>query len=249
MSRIKKFEQAKRLDWKPDLPDYRDHKFKPRAIDVPKMVDLRALASAIEDQGALGSCTANADAAMLEYLQQKKRADTQASRLFIYYNERAYVGDVNEDNGAYIRDGIKSLAEYGWANERLWPYVVSKFARRPPPSVYRDAAKRKIQEYQRLDGALDSMKQCLARKLPFTFGFTVYSNFMDVRSNGVMGMPKGDVEGGHAVLAVGYDDARRAIIVQNSWGPDWGDAGFFYMPYDYAANPDLCDDFWTISKL
>jgi C1A family cysteine protease len=52
--------------------------------------------------------------------------------------------------------------------------------------------------------------------------------------------------GGHAVMAVGYDDEKKHFIIQNSWGTEWGDKGFFYMPYDYAANSDLAADFWTI---
>jgi C1A family cysteine protease len=54
--------------------------------------------------------------------------------------------------------------------------------------------------------------------------------------------------GGHAVVAIGYHDADQRLIVRNSWGADWGQKGYFTMPYDYAANRNLADDFWTIRK-
>jgi C1A family cysteine protease len=52
--------------------------------------------------------------------------------------------------------------------------------------------------------------------------------------------------GGHAVLAVGYDDNAQRFIVRNSWGRRWGIAGYFTMPYAYLADDNLAADFWTI---
>ncbi len=65
---------------------------------------------------------------------------------------------------------------------------------------------------------------------------------------GNMPMPKSGENpiGGHAVLAVGYDNEDRVFIVRNSWGEGWGDAGYFYMPYAYLLDDNLSDDLWTI---
>ena len=94
------------------------------------------------------------------------------------------------------------------------------------------------------------MKGCLAAGFPFVFGFTVYDSFESdaVAKSGKLNMPKqseGQV-GGHAVLAVGYDDKARRFIVRNSWGNGWGQKGYFTMPYDYLLEENLSDDFWTL---
>jgi C1A family cysteine protease len=82
------------------------------------------------------------------------------------------------------------------------------------------------------------------------FGFSVYESFESatVAKSGVLNMPKpGERQvGGHAVCAVGYDDAAKRVLVRNSWGPAWGKKGYFTMPYDYVANRNLSDDFWTV---
>jgi C1A family cysteine protease len=94
------------------------------------------------------------------------------------------------------------------------------------------------------------MKACLASGYPFIFGFTVYDSFESdaVAKTGIVPMPSKTelVLGGHAVMAVGYDDSKKWFIVRNSWGEDWGDKGYFYIPYDYLTNKNLASDFWTI---
>jgi C1A family cysteine protease len=173
------------------------------------------------------------------------------SRLFLYYNERVMQGTVNSDSGAYIRDGIKSLNKSGICPEKEWPYIISKFADKPPKKCYDDALKATIKSYQRLTNTnLTQLQSCLSQGFPFVFGFTVYESFesQQVARTGIMPMPKPQekVLGGHAVMAVGYDDSKQAVLVRNSWGTDWGIRGYFYMPYGYITNANLCDDFWTI---
>jgi C1A family cysteine protease len=204
----------------------------------------------VEDQGAVGSCTGQAFAGMLEYLDRRDdSAHADVSRLFIYYNERRLEDTVNEDAGAYIRDGIKALKEWGVCDEYLWPYVESRYSIRPSPMAYQDALKRRIVAYYRVS-SLSDLKSALAEGNPVVFGFTVYSSFesAEVTKTGVMSMPGANDEfrGGHAVLAVGYDDETRRLIVRNSWGETWGDKGYFTMPYGYIENEDLSADFWVI---
>ncbi len=239
--------------WVPDLPDQRDFLY--RAIRVappvlPHQVDLRPMCSPVENQGNLGSCTANALVGALEFLEVKnKKPVVDLSRLFVYYNERVIEHTVKTDSGAMLRDGIKTLAKQGVCREALWPYVIGKFAVKPTAKCYKEAASRTITSYHRIL-TQDEMLECLAEGFPFVFGFTVYESFesADVAQTGVVQMPKpGErVLGGHAVLAVGYDDASKRFIVRNSWGVDWGMAGYFTMPFEYLTDRNLSDDFWTI---
>ena len=239
--------------WVPDLPDQRDYLYRAlgrRVVRLPKAIDLRPVCSKVEDQGELGSCTANALAGALEFLEKKdKVAFTDFSRLFIYYNERVIEHSTKYDTGAMIRDGIKTLAKQGACTEKKWPYLVSKFAVRPPTVCYAEALKRQITSYHRILSLTD-MKSCLAEGYPFVFGFTVYESFESdrVAKTGVVNMPrpKEQVMGGHAVLAVGYNETQKRFIVRNSWGSDWGLKGYFSMPFDYLADRNLSDDFWTI---
>jgi len=204
----------------------------------------------VEDQKDLGSCTANALAGALEFLMRKERVPfVDLSRLFIYYNERAIGHSVRIDSGAMLRDGIKALAKQGVCPEESWPYDVARFAKKPPKACYQEALDYRILSYARLD-TLDEMRACLADGYPFVFGFSVYESFesQQVARTGVLDLPRVSEKllGGHAVLGVGYDDVAERFMVRNSWGTDWGKKGFFTMPYEYMADRNLSDDFWTI---
>lgn len=244
--------KRRKYTWRPDLPDQRDHIYSSALASLPPAVDLRAQCSPVEDQGQLGSCTANALAGALEFLTDKDGVPFKdMSRLFIYYNERRIEGTISQDAGAMIRDGVKSLKTYGSCDETLWPYAVSKFRLKPTAKAFKDALARRISEYSRIT-TLYSMKACLAAGYPFVFGFTVYDAFESdaVARSGVLDMPAPGEKsvGGHAVLCVGYDDASSRVIVRNSWGAGWGQRGYFTMPYAYIASTNLADDMWVIRR-
>jgi C1A family cysteine protease len=243
--------------WKPDLPDQRDHTFVPMRhffLRAPASIDLRPRCPAIYDQGQLGSCTANAIAAALEFDQMKQGEGTMVlSRLFIYYNERVMEGTVSSDSGAAIRDGIKSVNRQGACPETEWPYDITQFATQPPAQAYQDAMQHRSMQYARVPRNLGQMKACLMTGYPFVFGFTVYESFESsaVASTGIVPLPAHDEQilGGHAVVAVGYDDIQQRFLVRNSWGDGWGMQGYCTMPYAYLLNNGLASDFWMIRSV
>jgi C1A family cysteine protease len=245
---------VQRFGWLPDLPDARDFLFSaPEDIltRLPKKVDLRRDMPSVYDQGELGSCTANAIGAAFEFDQRKEGlTDFMPSRLFIYYNERAVEGTVGTDSGAMIRDGMKTVAKLGVCTEPTWPYDIARFTQKPPQPAYTEAAEHQAVVYRRVLGHLHQMQGCLASGYPFVFGFSVYESFMsrDVARTGKVPLPpRGEqLIGGHAVVAVGYDDSTQRFIVRNSWGESWGMKGYCTMPYGYLTDPQLARDFWAI---
>lgn len=260
------------LGWKPDLPDYRDHLFSvPAGVlqSLPASYDLTQVDPRINfpiyDQGEIGSCTANALAAAVEYdrLKQGFGPEFVPSRLFIYYNERQIEGTVATDSGAFLRDGINCLKQNGVCPEEDWPYVAtppnpeggpfpvgSKPATQPSQQAYNDAANYTISGYQALQQTLSQLQGTLVSGFPFVFGFTVYESWYGPEST-VIPMPSASdsVVGGHAVLVVGYDNSTSLFKFRNSWGADAGEGGYFYMPYGYITNPDLASDFWVINAM
>ncbi len=241
------------MGWRPQLNDQRDYRLSvpTRQPPPPPRVDLSAQCPAVYDQGSLGSCTANAIAGLIEFDQMKQKIETfTPSRLFIYYNERVMEYSVASDAGAIIRDGLKSVATQGVCPETEWPYNEAAFAQLPPDKCYIDAMVDRALTYYAVPQNLGAMVACLASGFPFVFGFTAYPELESEQTmrTGVLNMPKPREApiGGHAVMAVGYDNKTSRFICRNSWGPEWGQAGYFTMPYKYLTSTNLSADFWTI---
>lgn len=220
----------------PELTDRRDLLFTDFFAAVkkrPPLVDLRAGLSPVENQGNLGSCTAQAIVGAAEHLWLKQGLKLQGSRLWLYYKERALHGWQNQDTGANIRDGIKVLAKSGLPEEKLWPYTISKFKTKPSASADKQALLFKIDKYYKLT-SLSQVKDALVKGFTVAFGISLYESFWK-HKKGLIPVPGSDEnqEGGHAMLIVGYDDTKKHFIIRNSWGSRWGDRGYCYIPYAY----------------
>jgi C1A family cysteine protease len=279
-------EDVRGLGWLPDVPkpsDYTENhpevvpllnrtRLAPRLAPaqmvavLPAQVDLRNSFPPIEDQGALGSCTANAAVGLLEYFERKTKGRyIDASRLFVYKTERNLLGWTG-DTGAYLRTAMEALVLFGAPPERYWPYdgrpenSNTRFDVEPPAFCYAFAAGYQALKYFRLDSPgisplqlLTQIRTYLANGFPSMFGFPVYSEFDTPLPGGLIAYPSPSsrYRGGHAIVAAGYDDNlmigtdRGALLVRNSWGPTWGNAGYGWMSYKYVTQ-DLAEDWWTL---
>eukprot|EP00656_Telonema_subtile_P008894 TRINITY_DN1415_c0_g1_i1.p1 TRINITY_DN1415_c0_g1~~TRINITY_DN1415_c0_g1_i1.p1 ORF type:complete len:405 (-),score=97.46 TRINITY_DN1415_c0_g1_i1:195-1409(-) len=227
--------------WRPQLPDRRDAWFRSSDAELPPQLDLRESYSfpQVYNQGKLGSCTANSIAGAFEFNELKAGYAAKAfqpSRLFIYYNERRMEGHVGSDTGAALRDGFKSVNQAGVCAEAMWPYDITQFATKPSDACYTAATEEKALKYRRVEQNLSAIKHAMHEEgQPVCFGF--------------IPEPNEKVLGGHAVLAVGYDDATQHVIVRNSWGAAWGQQGYFKMPYGFITDPNSASDFWIVQTI
>lgn len=248
--------KSRGLGFRPDLPDIRDLTFEaggiikrkkvlPAAVDLREHVDMPP----IYNQGTLGSCTAQSVGALCDF-EYGKDFHYRPSTLFLYYVTRSLEGTVDVDAGATIRNTIKAANEFGVATEKFWPYEIGKFAEQPSKTVYEIASNHQALEYRKVRQRLDDLRECISQDNLIAFGFCVYEGLYKITKNKpVIELPdySQELQGGHAVVIVGYDDNEEHFIIRNSWGSSWGLNGYFYMPYNFILNPQLAMDFWSIS--
>lgn len=250
------------LGYRKDKPDERDYKMKVSKREIAALPPTVILndKTPVEDQGNLGSCTANAgDNAFKLRDFIKTGTFVNGSRLALYYWAREFDGSTGSDEGSYLRTMAKVLADKGVPPETMWPYIESKFKDKPTPIVETEAIKCHCDTYYRVDGStptetLNNIRAAISTQYPVMLGFNVYNNFYDIGSDGDMPDGAGKLAGGHAVTVTGYDDthtnldnSKGALWIKNSWGTDWGKNGFFWMPYNVVLDRnDDVGDAWEI---
>ncbi len=286
------------MGWLPDYPDFRDFTMEQNtvspklkelkqddsilkmltkvgvtktatAVKIPLSVDLRPWFSPVENQGSLGSCTANAGVSVVEYFERRafgKHID--ASRLFLYKVTRNMLHWTG-DTGAFLRTTMGALALFGTPPEEYHPYIITDFDKEPSAFCYAFAQNYQAITYYRLDPPgttkevlLNRIKTYLAAGLPSMFGFTVYNSYVQAASTGKIPYPTSGerIAGGHAIVACGYDDnmkikntttgateTKGAFLIRNSWGPAWGMGGYGWLPYEYVLK-GLAVDWWSLLK-
>lgn len=242
--------QRNKLGYIFDIKDKRDFTTLPYlklTKSYPATVDLTPGFSPIEDQGNLGSCTANAAIGALEYLENQAYGKyLNASRLFLYKVTRNLMG-LTGDSGASMRDTAKAIRLFGVCPEKVKPYkTTSGWDTEPTAFMYAYALSYQPIDFYKVTG-IDDIKQTLASKLPIIFGFDVYWD--NVPDDGILTMPDLDNDepaGGHAVVACGYDE--KYLFFRNSWGKSWGINGYGRMPWDYVIL-GIARDFWVLNRL
>ena len=238
--------------WLPDVPDHRDLPFRLAAPrPAPPTADVGALVNPAPDQSTIGSCVGNSSSSGLEaFYRRAGKGPVDFSRLFVYWHARLLGGfPTSQDTGCYIRDAMKVLAKYGACFEATWPYDISKYTVQPPPAAIAEAEQHQVLYYYRC-ADLDAIRASIGLDgFPVVGGFSVPDSIYSAETTktGVVRYPAAGnkILGGHAVLFVGYDDTKRLLKFQNSWGTGWGQGGFGYLPYEFMLN-GLADDFWTI---
>ncbi len=271
--------------WLPPIPDLRDYQVEHPDVQamtkmlglsskdakIPSSADLRQWCSPIEDQGGIGSCTANAVVGVVEYLQRRAfNEHLDGSRLFVYKTTRNLM-QVTGDTGAWIRNVLGALALCGVPEEKYWPYNESDFDNEPPAFVYAVAENFEALKYFCHDpiganispeNVVADVKRYIAAGIPSVFGFWGFPSFGSSNVIGGIPLPGPDerAEWGHAVVAVGYDDEKRitntrynqetvgAFLIRNSWGKGWGEDGYGWIPYDYVLS-QLALDFWSLLSM
>ncbi|NIM50659.1 MAG: cysteine protease [Gemmatimonadales bacterium] len=263
------------MGWMPDLPDIRDFTQSHEQVDrlmkqmkvkakaptaFPNKMDLRGDCAPVEDQQTIGSCTAQAGVGLVEYFERRASGEhIDASRLFLYKVTRNLLGWTG-DTGAFLRTTMGAMVLFGVPPEKYWPYRIARYDEEPSTFLYAFAENYKAIKYYRLDPPgtdrqtlLTRIKYLIAAHLPCMFGFTVYSSITQAEESGEIPFPEaGDKRaGGHAVVAVGYEDKRKigthtgALLIRNSWGEDWGEDGYGYLPYQYVLS-GLAVDWWSL---
>jgi C1A family cysteine protease len=238
-----------RFGWIPDRRDERDYSFtaKVKMRKLPKKASVKELCPPVYNQLETSSCVAQSIAADLAAVHVKQGlASPEPSRLFIYYGARELEGSVTVDAGCTIRDGIKTVVKLGTCTETDWPFNPEMVFTKPYPQCYENALKEIIISYHRIGYNLRDMKTCVCEGYPFIFGISVFENFPMQAGTGIVPPPRGEEIGGHAMLAVGYDDSFNSFIIRNSWGEVWGNLGYGMISYSYLMDMTLAGDFWTI---
>ncbi len=257
----------RKYGWKPSLPS---RTFPRLALtSYPPLATSASLVTTgfdppIFDQGQTGSCTGHGSTRAIAYARAKQGLPySDLSRIFTYWCARVAEGTQAQDSGATVEDVIVAAQQFGDCPYTDYPTDPTTVITAPSVQAIADAVVHKALQATRVWGANDvglayHVKHCISvLGLPVVFGFTVYESFESdaVASSGIVPMPGSNEQslGGHCTVAVAFDDNMTAngitgyALVDNSWGPDWGQAGRFWMPYQMIFNSQYSDDFHAIT--
>jgi len=207
---------------------------------LPSSIDLSANFPIPGNQGRQNSCVGWATAyAMKSYFERLENQwslntnDHLFSPAFIY-------NQINrgKDVGSLPNEALDLMMNTGSATLNSMDYTQSDYLTQPSNAAFSEAANYKIKSWE-VPRSLNDIKAALANNLPVVIGIGIYESFNFVSgTDAVYNTAIGQPLGGHAVTAVGYNDNKYggAFKVINSYGQNWGDGGYFWLPYSFATS-------------
>jgi len=221
----------------PDYTDPRDYQLaeiQGETVELPKKFLLRDKMTSIQHQN-WGTCVSHATDAIKEFLDTDEYGkEIKLSQKFIYLNMKKISG-LWSIQGDYLRNGLKSLADYGACLETTFPdikrsswneYIKDK----PSSAAYEEGKIYKIKSYWSVGRTLGQIRSAIHQNSrPVALGMAWYSSLNRPDKDGRLALPSGNSSGGHAIACIGWDDEK--LWFRNSWGTQYGDNGYFYMPF------------------
>lgn len=219
------------IDSEPLEKTYKTHEVKADSIDLRDMFGM------IRNQGTQGSCCSFAVASVIEALRHDKQTYSPA---FLYWNVRAVNNTTDKDTGASIYDVIRAATQFGDCLEEHMPYS-QDYTIKPDKNAFGNALNCRIIEAQTVEPKIDAIKSALSDGFPVIIAARIFDSFSDTRSGFVrnplsdeLSKERSDGHGNHALVVCGFSDSERVFVVRNSWGTNFGDNGYCYIPYSYA---------------
>lgn len=222
---------------------------------LPNHIDLRDSFPCVKNQEDIPACTSFALCSVYEYLANiNNRKSVNVSELFLYYGSREDVREDSELVGTSIYDSLNSLQSNGMCFDNTWPFDKININMCPSEFALQEGKKYILQKTERVNIVESDFKKALNEGYPIVFGLKMYESFFDSREDGFVPYPdveerQLDIHGRHAMVIVGFSENDKYFIVRNSWGKTYGDDGYVYIPYDYLANEEYCDEAYILNEI
>lgn len=248
--------ESGRFGYFPDTYDHNDKVFIPKSnTDCKKYTSLQdKFPTKVHNQHGIQCSTAIAVASVVEYCQKKHDLTPNVipSILYLYYLGR-YPHQTQLNTGCSLKQVFKHMNKYGIASEKEYPFIPQHYDK-PLKLVTKGHERRYYQGlfiYKKVPRDINNFKICLSvNELPILFGFAVYESFDNILlwdNDMRMPIPKKSEKliGFQTAVCVGYSNKKQSFLIRNSWGNEFKNNGYFFMPYEYFCGPN-CNDFWTL---
>lgn len=193
-------------------------------------------------QGTQGSCVGWATAYAVKSYQEKQEmgfasfiSNTGQLNFERVFSPSFVYNQINDgrDRGAKIIDALTLIRAKGAALWSDMPYKVYDFVEKPTPELLGKTSIYKIESWRKLplSNTVVELKSMLDKGFPVVIGMLVDPSFKAINDASVWTGALAFNHSRHALVVVGYDDAKQAFKLFNSWGKDWGDKGYGWVDY------------------
>jgi len=234
-----------------DIRDYQLSSIQKEVVSLPNEFILINKMTSIQSQN-WGTCTSHMADGLKEFFDsQEYYKEIKLSQKFIYHNTKKISGLWNIE-GDYLRNALLSVCRYGAPLETIYPDIKrntwEEYVKEEPSSeVYIEAEKYKGDTFWSVGRTIDEFRQAIfQQQAPIGFGMMWYESYRNIKSDGILPIASGNAIGGHAVIAV--DWVNEKLRCRNSWGEDWGENGYFYVPFSEFTKHDIWDA-WILTDI